>query len=225
MSLEDGGSNAKVGSVQQPMDTSLPPDLCLLLPSPIASPKDPSNSSFRILSPQVVPAVLPSGEVAPSPISPASTPNSSSLSPSIPQRVHKKDLLLSLSDREILCPAYNSILRRSRRPWGVIPNKEVHFLSREEQQTSTSSSSTTTGNNKKDWTFRRVENLRVWSAALRLRYNIQSSSSNNDKKLGLGFDPKMVARKEDGWLEMLEEMIGKWLNEVIEKIRDEGVET
>lgn len=67
--------------------------------------------------------------------------------------------------------------------------------------------------------------MRVWSAALRLRHNIHSSSSNNNKKLGIGFDPKIVARKDDGWLEMLEEMIGKWLNEVIEEVRDEGVET
>lgn len=149
-------------------------------------------------------------------MSPSSTPSSASFSNSASNKVNREDLLLSLSDGEMLCLSYNSILRRSRRPWGFIPNKDIHFLSREMHQEQL--------NAKKDWTFRRLENLRVWSAALRLRYNIHCSSLNDSRKGGVNFDPKTVARKEVGWAEMLEELVKRWMNEVVGESRDEGVE-
>ncbi|PWZ01115.1 hypothetical protein BCV70DRAFT_216419 [Testicularia cyperi] len=113
------------------------------------------------------------------------------------------------------------------------------------------------------WTFRRTENLRVWAAALKLRYQIQSTSVRSVAlaptalgptygSLGMGklalhgrrvaseasagshrsttlkpsvaadksdttpldFDPRKVARKEDGWHDMLTGMILRWIDEV-----------
>ncbi|EPQ31482.1 uncharacterized protein PFL1_06837 [Pseudozyma flocculosa PF-1] len=130
------------------------------------------------------------------------------------------------------------------------------------------------------WTFRKAENLRVWAAALRLRYHIQTTSMSSLEslnqpvlpglqppvKLGLHprrvyseaaasssslslastdsgresarpsvagsraghvnqgaieFDPKRVARKEEGWEQMLYNLVVRWVHAVASEERGE----
>lgn len=108
--------------------------------------------------------------------------------------------LSALSNGQLLCLAYNEALRQSKRPWGFIQPQDIHDvmtyeraarearknksaqerieekLEREERkkkgETSTSGTNSSLG-----WTFRRTENLRVWTAALRLRYLLSFSTS------------------------------------------------
>lgn len=107
------------------------------------------------------------------------------------------------------------------------------------------------------WTFRRSENLRVWAAALKLRYHIQTTATRavtlkplksgpTYGSLGMGklalhgrrvasesqasasesahgsssmidFDPAKVARKEEGWQEMLTTLLTAWIDAVAEE--------
>ncbi|SPO21821.1 uncharacterized protein UTRI_01314_B [Ustilago trichophora] len=107
------------------------------------------------------------------------------------------------------------------------------------------------------WTFRRTENLRVWAAALKLRYHIQTTATRATPakpattgptygSLGMGklalhgrraasesyaatssvqhgtsktldFDPAKVARKEDGWQEMMTKLLLAWIDAVAEE--------
>lgn len=70
---------------------------------------------------------------------------------------------------------------------------------------------------------RRLENLRVFIAALKLRYLISdpsSASSGSGNKSG-GVDARIIARKEDGWLEMLETVVCTWVNELAKEKRGE----
>lgn len=61
-------------------------------------------------------------------------------------------------------------------------------------------------------TFRRFENLRVFVAALKLRYLIQIRAEINIKS---------IARKEEGWEEMLEEIAVQWVEAAGEEKRNE----
>ncbi|SPO22636.1 uncharacterized protein UTRI_01314 [Ustilago trichophora] len=107
------------------------------------------------------------------------------------------------------------------------------------------------------WTFRRTENLRVWAAALKLRYHIQTTATRaipakpattgpTYGSLGMGklalhgrraasesstpssmvqhgtsrtidFDPAKVARKEDGWQDMMTKLLVAWIDAVAEE--------
>ncbi|KAJ1591080.1 hypothetical protein NDA11_005972 [Ustilago hordei] len=112
------------------------------------------------------------------------------------------------------------------------------------------------------WTFRRSENLRVWAAALKLRYHIQTTATRavaskpvkmgpTYGSLGMGklalhgrrvaseshasasdlphgssrtidFDPAKIARKEDGWQEMLITLLTAWIEAVAEEQASEA---
>lgn len=61
-------------------------------------------------------------------------------------------------------------------------------------------------------TFRRFENLRVFVAALKLRYLVQIRAEINIKS---------IARKEEGWQEMLEEIAVQWVEAAAEEKRNE----
>lgn len=61
-------------------------------------------------------------------------------------------------------------------------------------------------------TVRRFENLRLFLAAIKLRYLITLSSS---------VDSKAIAQKAEGWQDMLEEAACKWLEAVAREKRDE----
>ncbi|WVQ81331.1 hypothetical protein IAT38_003454 [Cryptococcus sp. DSM 104549] len=74
------------------------------------------------------------------------------------------NMLSALSDGYILIHAYNSALLASSKPWGFIPDEDVHdtlsFAGGEAERKD------------KEWTFRRVGNLTCWGAALRHRYQL-----------------------------------------------------
>lgn len=92
-------------------------------------------------------------------------------------------------------------------------------------------------NSKVGLTFRRTENIKVWAAALKLRYMIKSeiptvvnpSSStdpttapnNTNGSIVTKFDPKVIARKSAGWDTMLEHMVFRWLDAIRAEKREE----
>ena len=61
-------------------------------------------------------------------------------------------------------------------------------------------------------TFRRAENLRVFVAALKLRYLVQP---------GAHIDIKVIARKEAGWMDMLGEIAVQWVQAAAQEKREE----
>lgn len=166
------------------------------------------------------------------------------------------DLLSVLSDGQILCLAYNAVLRVSQRPWGFIPENSIHDVinlvrarERKEQadqhQNRASNEPATTshlqvsggsalmrrasseglsgddaaekGNKSRiGLTFRRHENLRLFVAALKLRYLIQINPR---------IDIKIIARKEEDWREMLEEVACTWVRAAAEEKRNEEVDS
>ncbi|WVR08888.1 hypothetical protein IAU60_005947 [Kwoniella sp. DSM 27419] len=85
------------------------------------------------------------------------------------------DLFLSsLSDGYLLIHAYNAALLQSSRPWGLIPDSDVHdTLSSCVGGVDTTSNETEEGRKREtEWTFRKVGNLTCWGAALRHRYQL-----------------------------------------------------
>ncbi|KAG8949037.1 hypothetical protein FRC04_009111 [Tulasnella sp. 424] len=77
----------------------------------------------------------------------------------------RESLLIRLSDGQLLCHAYNAIVRRSRKQWGFIGAASVHdIISLEAKQKEVDAKKVI------GWTFRRMENLRLWAAALKLRH-------------------------------------------------------
>ncbi|EGG03898.1 uncharacterized protein MELLADRAFT_117173 [Melampsora larici-populina 98AG31] len=132
----------------------------------------------------------------------------------------RTDFLKCLSDGMLVCIAYNIALRQSHRPWGFIPSQSIHNVIELEQrnlsiitshsnQNQNHSSSSSDPNERIGLTYRRMDNLRVWAAALKLRYLIKSQ----------GFEPKVVSRGEDGWEKMLESfgVLDKHLNKKLSR--------
>ncbi|OCF40418.1 hypothetical protein I317_05785 [Kwoniella heveanensis CBS 569] len=83
----------------------------------------------------------------------------------------------ALSDGYILIHAYNASLLRSSKPWGFIPDEDVHdTLSSTLAGAATDAPVADEGGKKeREWTFRRVGNLTCWGAALRHRYQLPLS--------------------------------------------------
>lgn len=156
-------------------------------------------------------------------------PNISSSGPRI--------LLDSLSDGYVLCHAFNAALRRSYRAWGFIPSSNIHDLT-------VSGSAVVHKSNPEEapsdiklrppgWTFRRVENLNRFAAAVTLRYGMRllplppSSSPNGMTRAatdrgkkpveGLPFDAAMVVRKDPGWEAILEGLVVAWVGSVVQE--------
>lgn len=170
----------------------------------------------------------------------------------LPRNDSTSDLLLALSDGQLLCIAYNAVLRASHRPWGFIPESSIHdviSLTRERKRAEEAatrdgkavedtnhlsvagstpmrrSSSeglsndgslmpnvNADGTRRVGLTFRRLENLRLFVGALRLRYLVQMSPN---------IDLKAIARKTDGWEDMLKEIACAWVNAAAEEKRNE----
>ena len=87
----------------------------------------------------------------------------SSLIEAVPPPTDHKSFMERLSDGQILCIVFNSVLRRSRRPWGFIQPQDIHDiigLEKEEELNGISEKS----KSKTSWTFRRTDNLRIWAA-------------------------------------------------------------
>jgi hypothetical protein len=88
----------------------------------------------------------------------------SSLAPLLPPGpAERSSLLLKLSSGQALCVAYNTGVRRSRKPWGYISRDAIHDIAALEAQ-SDAKDETERENASRGWTFRRTDNLRLWVA-------------------------------------------------------------
>ncbi|KAI6008915.1 hypothetical protein F5J12DRAFT_826596 [Pisolithus orientalis] len=172
----------------------------------------------------------------------------------LPSPLERTALLRVLSSGQPLCVAYNTGVRRSRKPWGFISVDSIHDIISLEQNAEGVDEKGATG-----WTFRRTDNLRLWAGALKLRYLLPliipsapgrpdhmtpSSSPARNASPGRGipsspstptaqrirfstnetpihFDPRLVARREEGWESMLEVTLVRWVTAVVEERRGE----
>lgn len=148
-------------------------------------------------------------------------------------------LLNRLSDGYLLVETYNQSVHSSARPWGFIGDEEMF---------DTLSSATESG---KEWTFRRVQNLTTWAAALRLRYSLpitlphamvlapptlpdgkpaplpprMPSTGGGGRRKDLppiDFDPLAVARHSAGWEAMLRALVEVWVEDAAREVRGEN---
>ncbi|KAI0077997.1 hypothetical protein K474DRAFT_1594936 [Panus rudis PR-1116 ss-1] len=162
----------------------------------------------------------------------------------------RKEFLLSLASGQLLCTAYNVGVRRSRKPWGYVSKDSIHDIAALESQTHDPNASQEQKDKaRKGWTFRRTDNLRLWTAALKLRYMIPIVTSGNNAGSGRSqsgsakgtpvpspaaslqrfptteppvlFDAPLVARQDPGWEEMLETVVLKWVDAVVDEKRGE----
>ncbi|KAG8903428.1 hypothetical protein FRB99_003323 [Tulasnella sp. 403] len=159
--------------------------------------------------------------------------------------------LTRLSDGQLLCTGYNAAVRKSRKQWGFIGAGSIHDIIKLEQK----DRQTNDGKKTIGWTFRRMENLRLWAAALKLRYLVPLApppeptltppsnhpgspiqgvsrrivSSGYTPKMShilssmgppLIFDAKLIAKREEGWDEMLEDALEKWVELLLKETRD-----
>ena len=76
------------------------------------------------------------------------------------------EILRALSSGQILCTAYNTGVRRSRKPWGYVSKDAIHDIAALEEARAAEGSATEGG--KRGWTFRRTDNLRLWAACVHL---------------------------------------------------------
>ncbi|GAA6008535.1 hypothetical protein JCM10207_007148 [Rhodosporidiobolus poonsookiae] len=192
---------------------------------------------------------------APFPSLLSSTPSSSLSSPA---------LLALLRNGDCLCHAYTAVLRHSSgRAFGFLRAERVHGLpvpvpgEGEDGQgegeaggeaMSREASSGAEGK-KVGGTFRRIENLRMWAAALKFRYALPlvlppsstssttaapslptspdpSTSSASSSSLAadstqIGFDPRLIATRGEGWDTMLARAVGAWAEAVGRERREE----
>ncbi|KAH8109102.1 hypothetical protein DFH11DRAFT_1843327 [Phellopilus nigrolimitatus] len=89
----------------------------------------------------------------------------------------RSDLLAALSSGQLLCVAYNTGIRRSRKPWGYINKDAVHDIAALELKAEAETDGGEAAEKRKTgWTFRRTDNLRLWAAALKLRYLVPLTS-------------------------------------------------
>jgi len=78
----------------------------------------------------------------------------------LPPPTNRAILLQSLSSGQLLCFAYNTGVRWSRKPWGYISKDAVHDIVALEQAAAQDKDE----KGKRGWTFRRTDNLRLWAA-------------------------------------------------------------
>ncbi|CAL1702604.1 unnamed protein product [Somion occarium] len=168
----------------------------------------------------------------------------SSLQPLLPSSSSDRIAFLTcLASGQLPCIAYNVGVRRSRKPWGYVSKDAIHDIAMLESQQVEGDTQEQRERAKKGWTFRRTDNLRLWSAALKLRYMIPiitpnpsrsalntpgntpiSSPSPSMQKFPTGeipilFDAPVVARLDPGWEDMLETVVLKWVDAVVEERR------
>lgn len=73
----------------------------------------------------------------------------------MPQASDPSALLARLSDGYLLIQAFNSHVLASKRPWGDIPDEDIH------ETVSTAPQGETAA---REWTFRLIGNLTPWAA-------------------------------------------------------------
>ncbi|SJL06493.1 uncharacterized protein ARMOST_09832 [Armillaria ostoyae] len=164
------------------------------------------------------------------------------LAPSSPRSA----FLDSLSSGQLLCSAYNVGVRKSKKPWGYVNKDGVHDILALERAEKESGDSETP---KKGWTFRRTDNLRLWVGALKLRYMLpivvptqvlppshsgpgnsplsspqasQTRFPGGTSESPIMFDAKVVAGKSEGWEDMLEAVLMRWMQKVVDERRNEN---
>ncbi|KAI0084565.1 hypothetical protein BDY19DRAFT_898320 [Irpex rosettiformis] len=163
-----------------------------------------------------------------------------------PAPAERSSLLYALSSGQLLCVAYNTGVRRSRKPWGFISRDSIHDIAALEAQ-SLDKDETEQEKARHGWTFRRTDNLRLWVAALKLRYEIPivspsvqlnngiltpgngttplSSPTPTAKKFPrteeppITFDAVIVAHRDPEWEAMLEVPILRWMEAVVDEKR------
>lgn len=172
----------------------------------------------------------------------------SDLASTLPPPGDTSALLQSLSSGQLLCVAYNVGVRRSRKPWGYIAREAIHDIVALEEAANAEPSSIAAQEKEKEekkgsgWTFRRTDNLRLWAAALKIRYMLplvlpaaplpstvagrQHGSSvkfpKNEKEKPVHFDARVVARREEGWEGMLRDAVDRWVGCVVEERRGDS---
>ncbi|KAI0922456.1 hypothetical protein AcW1_003271 [Taiwanofungus camphoratus] len=164
-----------------------------------------------------------------------------------PSPTNRSALLQALSSGQLLCIAYNMGVRRSRKPWGFVSKDAIHDIVALEAQSIADAQNGEKG--KRGWTFRRTDNLRLWAAALRLRYllpivapaksdslkgSITPSNSSTplaspsasmmrfpstSNEESIEFNAPLVARLDNGWEDILETVVLKWVDVVVEERR------
>ena len=90
-----------------------------------------------------------------------------SLLPHLPGSQDRIEFLNALSSGQLLCLAYNTGVRQSRKPWGYINTDSIHdIIALEAAHTKSSEveGSQQDERVRKGWTFRRTDNLRLWGA-------------------------------------------------------------
>jgi hypothetical protein len=87
----------------------------------------------------------------------------SGLAALLPPAGDRAALLSTLSSGQLLCAAYNTGVRRSRKPWGYISKDAIHDIVALEQARTAADD---TESARKSWTFRRTDNLRLWAACV-----------------------------------------------------------
>lgn len=162
-----------------------------------------------------------------------------------PSPTDRASLLTALSSGQLLCIAYNTGVRRSRKPWGYVNKDAIHDIAALEAQPVAEQDREKT---RRGWTFRRTDNLRLWAAALKLRYNVPvwtPPSARADRlapgEMGMSpspspspqasmfrfptaeppitFDAPLIARKDPGWEDMLETLALRWMQAVVNEKR------
>ncbi|KAJ8463094.1 hypothetical protein ONZ45_g17705 [Pleurotus djamor] len=133
---------------------------------------------------------------------------------------NRLEFLDSLASGQLLCVAYNTRVRKSKHGWGYIHKDSIHDIVALEQ------ASSDVEGVKTGWTFRRIDNLILWVGALKLRYLLPIHIPPGQPKFPptvigtpMTFSARQVARKEDGWDTMLETVLLRWADRVVEERR------
>ncbi|KAJ7207991.1 hypothetical protein GGX14DRAFT_634739 [Mycena pura] len=146
-----------------------------------------------------------------------------------------------LSSGQLLCVAYNSCVRKSKKPWGYISRDGIHDIIALEQTARDTVVDDGKADGKKGWTFRRIDNLRLWAGALKIRYLLPivapsqpgtdtastplsspvSPQRFNAQQPPVMFDAKAIARKDPGWDDLLETTVHRWVQRVVAEKRGE----
>ncbi|KAJ7641514.1 hypothetical protein FB45DRAFT_900390 [Roridomyces roridus] len=168
-----------------------------------------------------------------------------SLLPALEAPSSRETFLECLSSGQLLCVAYNTCVRKSKKPWGYISRDGIHDILALEQAARDSGPDDAS---KKGWTFRRIDNLRLWAGALKIRYllplvtpavpppggttpisgtPLTSPAATavpqrfNPDQPPIVFDAKAVARKDPGWDGILEGALLRWVQRAVAERRGE----
>ncbi|KAI0248527.1 hypothetical protein BJV78DRAFT_1235181 [Lactifluus subvellereus] len=163
--------------------------------------------------------------------------------PHLPVSPDRDEFLNALSSGQLLCVAYNAGVRQSRKPWGYINSDSIHdIVALEDALSASGVDGPQAEKGRKGWTFRRTDNLRLWCAALKLRYMLPiispatpdvptlkpnptgdltppSPSAAKFAEPPIFFDARVVARRDDGWGDMLERTLLRWISAVVQERR------